>query len=141
MQATSPEFPLLSGTLGLMAGHAPQDTPALFATDSNEFIHFMCPVLGPTATIIAHQVAGWLHAPGKQVMIDVDELAGRFGLNRATLSKAMRRLVMFHQLEEMHGWLVFYTAVHHYPVRWAERLPKVLLDELVEWQRLVVAGR
>lgn len=131
----------LGSSLGITASIAPENTPPLFRTDSDEFLKFMCPVLGPSATIIAHQTTSWLRARGEGFVLDTVDFAGVFGLVPQTLAKALHRLSRFGQMGDQHGWLVFYITVNYYPARWIERLPKGLAGELVEWQRLVVVGQ
>jgi hypothetical protein len=72
----------------------PDRTPILFRTTDPLFIEFLCPILGPTSTLLLHRLAQFT-VHGQPVRVDTPELAAQFGVKHAVLAKALDRLERF----------------------------------------------
>ncbi|MFT3851966.1 MAG: hypothetical protein QM733_04405 [Ilumatobacteraceae bacterium] len=66
------------------------------ATDSADFVHWWLPTLGPTATLLARQLAASVAASGEHTW-QCDQLARLLGLggSSSSLWRAIERLVSF----------------------------------------------
>jgi hypothetical protein len=98
-------------------------------TDSDEALMLLCPVLGPSATIILHRLARY--ATVGPTEWEPEPFAATFGLSRATLApRALSRLGRFGFAEIGEARLAVRTTVPHIPVHWLERLPEYLRSDL-----------
>ena len=98
-------------------------------TDSDEALMLLCPVLGPSATIILHRLARYAIVGPTEW--EPEPFAATFGLSRATLApRALSRLCRFGFAEIGEARLAVRTTVPHIPVHWLERLPEYLRSDL-----------
>lgn len=98
-------------------------------TDSDEALVLLCPVLGPSATLILHRLARY--ATAGPTVWEPGPFAATFGLgvgNRA--AKAVSRLGRFGFALIGSSGIAVRTSVPQLPVRWLERLPDYLRDDL-----------
>ncbi len=84
-----------------------EEHPDSHRTDSTETLAWWTPVLGPTATLMAHRFAGYV-AHGGQVSFTVPDLARTFGMgdSHARVRSALQRLDRFHVVN-VHDHTVF----------------------------------
>lgn len=98
-------------------------------TDSDEALILLCPVLGPSATLILHRLARY--ASQGPTEWEPGPFAATFGLSRATLApRALSRLCRFGMAEVGESRLSVRTTVPHIPLHWLERLPEYLRNDL-----------
>ncbi|MFP5489623.1 MAG: hypothetical protein ACLGHQ_15130 [Acidimicrobiia bacterium] len=97
--------------------------------DSDEALMLLCPVLGPSATIILHRLARY--ASVGRTEWEPEPFAATFGLSTATLApRALSRLSRFGMGEIGATQLAVRTTVPHIPLHWLERLPEYLRNDL-----------
>lgn len=98
-------------------------------TDSDEALMLLCPVLGPSATIILHRLARY--ASVGRTEWEPESFAATFGLSKATLApRALSRLSRFGMAEIGATQLAVRATVPHIPLHWLERLPEYLRNDL-----------
>ena len=98
-------------------------------TDSDEALTLLCPVLGPSATIILHRLARYASAGPTEW--EPEPFAATFGLSKTTLApRALSRLSRFGMAEIGATQLAVRTTVPHVPLHWLERLPEYLRNDL-----------
>ena len=98
-------------------------------TDSDEALLLLCPVLGPSATIILHRLSRYASA-GPTVWAP-DPFAATFGLSRVTLApKALSRLSRFGFALIGPERMAVRTTVPQMSQQWLAQLPDYLRDDL-----------
>jgi len=110
--------------------------PVLFPMDSDTMITFLLPVIGPTATLVLHRCARLLREQGA-LTLEVAEFAPHFGVGPGSFADALNRLGNFGFVSFVDGVWRVGLECNYIPVRWIDRMPKVLAASLMEWQRLV----
>lgn len=115
----------LGDMLTFEARSAPR-TPVLFTSHSGDALRFLCPVIGPTATLLLQKTSMYVVANVHQrATFETDQLARCFGVGREALSNALGRLSTFGfaLCAPLSGTWYIATTVHHYAPRWIDRLP------------------
>ncbi|MGE0305419.1 MAG: hypothetical protein AB7N61_14925 [Acidimicrobiia bacterium] len=98
-------------------------------TDSDEALVLLCPVLGPSATMILHRLARYA-AAGPTVW-EPEPFAATFGLSKRTLApRALSRLGRFGFALIGPSCIAVRTTVPHIPVHWLAQLPDYLRNDL-----------
>jgi hypothetical protein len=98
-------------------------------TDSDEALVLLCPVLGPSATMILHRLSRY--ATAGPTMWEPEPFAATFGLSSSTLApKALSRLGRFGFSIIGPDRLTVRTRVPHIPRHWLAQLPDYLRDDL-----------
>ncbi|MDP1793668.1 MAG: hypothetical protein Q8K63_05975 [Acidimicrobiales bacterium] len=99
-------------------------------TASDATLAFLCPILGPSATIVLHRLGGYA-AQGDSDWTP-HEFAATFGLGHddqtALAARSLARLVSFGMARIDLTGIAVRTHVGPLPERWAARLPAYLLD-------------
>lgn len=65
-------------------------------TDTDEFLRAWAPVLGPTAVLLAHLLAGDMRSEGEATSYEVNGLAAEIGVAPGKLRSAIARLARNH---------------------------------------------
>ena len=111
----------------VIAWHDPV-CPDGMPADSDLALVVLCPVLGPSATLILHRLSRYASA-GPTVW-EPPVFAATFGLGAGGLApKALARLARFGMVTIGSSALAVRTVVPPLPRRWVERLPDYLRDE------------
>lgn len=98
-------------------------------TDSDEALTLLCPVLGPSATIILHRLARYASVGPTEW--EPDPFAATFGLSKATLApRALSRLSRFGFAQIGSTRLAVRTTVPQMSQLWLARLPEYLRRSL-----------
>jgi hypothetical protein len=120
---------LLSGpSFDVIAWDAPACSSGLL-TDSDEALVLLCPVLGPSATIILHRLARYASA-GPTVW-EPEPFAATFGLSKVALApKALSRLSRFGLALIDTQRIAVRTTVPRMPEHWLALLPDYLRYDL-----------
>jgi hypothetical protein len=99
-------------------------------TASNDTLAFLCPILGPSSTIILHRLGGYASA-GESSWTPAD-FAMTFGLGHADhialAARSVARLVSFGMARIDPTGLAVRTHVGPLSQRWAAKLPGYLRD-------------
>ena len=99
-------------------------------TASDATLVYLCPILGPSATVILHRLGGYA-AQGESDWTP-HEFAATFGLGHdehtALAARSLARLVSFGMARIDSAGIAVRTHVGPLPERWAARLPTYLLD-------------
>ena len=99
-------------------------------TASDATLAFLCPILGPSATVILHRLGGYA-AEGESDWTP-HEFAATFGLGHddhtALAARSLARLESFGMARIDSTGISVRTHVGPLPERWAARLPAYLLD-------------
>jgi hypothetical protein len=111
----------------------PLEEPHWLRTDSDDFLTFATPIIGPSGVLIAHRAASYFAAGDTWVQFELGDLGASFGLsarNGGTLLRAIERIHRFGygQLDLRTPTLRVRTAIPPLPRRHAERIPTYLLD-------------
>ncbi|MGD9794575.1 MAG: hypothetical protein AB7V43_13945 [Acidimicrobiia bacterium] len=97
---------------------------------SDATLAFLCPILGPSATLILHRLGGY--ASEGDSMWTPHDFALTFGLgdeeHTALAARSLARLVSFGMARIDSAGIAVRTHVGPLPERWATRLPAYLLD-------------
>ena len=100
-------------------------------TDSDEALTLLCPVLGPSATIILHRLARYASVGPTEW--EPEPFAATFGLSKNAPSglaaKAVARLARFGFATVGSTTLAVRTHVPPLPQRWLTALPDYLRDD------------
>lgn len=117
-------------TLIFTASDSPPGVDSI-AIDSDDGLTYLCPTLGPTATLLMHRLVR--RCSTSQFIVGRRDLAMTFGLSDVSLAHAIDRLVKFRMLQRV-GVVTevdsFIVPVYKTPeARWTEALPAYLKGE------------
>ncbi len=102
------------------------------AADSDDALVVLCPILGPSATLILHRLSRY--ASGGPTVWAPSEFARTFGLASAEstvkAAKAVARLAQFGFVTVRDNTLAVRTKVPPVPQRWLQRVPDYLRSDL-----------
>jgi hypothetical protein len=97
--------------------------------DTDEAMTLLCPVLGPSATIMLHRLARYASVGPTEW--EPETFAATFGLSKANLAaRALSRLSRFGFGQIGSTRLTVRTTVPHMPVHWLAQLPEYLRRDL-----------
>lgn len=97
--------------------------------DSDEALMLLCPVLGPSATIVLHRLARYASVGPTEW--EPEPFAATFGLSKVSLApRALSRLSRFGFAQIGADRLAVRTTVPHMPVHWLAQLPEYLRRDL-----------
>jgi len=112
----------------VVAWHDPLSANGLPA-DSDEALMLLCPVLGPSATMILHRLARYASVGPTEW--EPEPFAATFGLSKVSLApRALSRLARFGFAQIGATQLAVRTTVPHMPVHWLAQLPEYLRRDL-----------
>lgn len=112
----------------VVAWHDPLSANGLPA-DSDESLMLLCPVLGPSATIVLHRLARYASVGPTEW--EPEPFAATFGLSKVSLApRALSRLSRFGFAQIGATRLAVRTTVPHMPVHWLAQLPEYLRRDL-----------
>ena len=115
-------------SFGVVAWHDPLSANGLPA-DSDEALMLLCPVLGPSATIVLHRLARYASVGPTEW--EPEPFAATFGLSKVSLApRALSRLSRFGFAQIGATRLAVRTTVPHMPVHWLAQLPEYLRCDL-----------
>jgi len=114
----------------------PSETAELsLVTDSDDLLMFCTPVLGPTATLLAHRLARMAH-PTDAVAWRVGDLAGSLGVSETKLFQALNRLERYGVAKWVGvDTVMLRTRLPQLSVRMAAKYPHYLLEALLQRMR------
>lgn len=114
--------------------------PEAIATASDETLLFLCPILGPTATLMAHRFAGYL-ASVDHVELTTADVARTFGMGNSTarLRASLQRLDTFGVAKVAGQVVAVRLALPPLPAHRRRQLPGYLAVEY--WHRHTAAPR
>lgn len=115
--------------------HIVESHPESHSTSSNETLVWWSPILGPTATLMAHRFAGYV-AHGDQVKFTLGDLARTFGMGQSMgrVRASFQRLERFGIITVLDQTVFVRTALPPLTRRQLEQLPPYLV-ELYEQRR------
>lgn len=98
-------------------------------TDSDEALVLLCPILGPSATVVLHRPARY--ATDGPTVWEPEPFAATFGLSKSALApKALSRLSRFGFALIGHRRLAVRTSLPPMPREWPAQLPEYLRHDL-----------
>jgi hypothetical protein len=115
--------------------HIVESHPESHPTSSNDTLVWWSPILGPTATLMAHRFAGYV-AHGDQMQFTLADLARTFGMGQSMgrVRASFQRLERFGIISLHDQTLFVRTALPPLTRRHLEQLPPYLV-ELYERRR------
>lgn len=133
-----PQLAPLGATITFTAAPLSSSIPVLFRCDSADAIQFLCPILGPTCTLLLNRITSWLDVTtdGMPLTVDPASVGATLGIGMKPLTASLERLVRFEMATRpAPDTLSVITDVQRFPARWLPALPDHIRAALMDWQR------